>query len=149
MRLAAWPSQRCGMRPALPFPARVSGAAATILAGSVQLAVSCLRNHPAKENVGKFFVVVLAGVDKDGHDLRMAQHFMHERRDFREVGVGADDIQDFQALAHEMFDSSVSAQYNIVGNCAFGAANAPFARKKHCFGARAFESIGNLRKIGG
>src|SRR5439155_18309627 len=35
MRLAAWSSQRGGMRPALPFPASVSRAAATILAGSV------------------------------------------------------------------------------------------------------------------
>src|SRR5260370_19341705 len=35
MRLAAWPSHRGGMRPALPLPARVSRAAATILRASV------------------------------------------------------------------------------------------------------------------
>src|SRR2546429_1188314 len=35
MRFAVWPSQRGGMRPALPFPASVSRAAATILPGSV------------------------------------------------------------------------------------------------------------------
>jgi hypothetical protein len=35
MRFAVWPSQRGGMRPALPFPGRVSRAAATIWPGSV------------------------------------------------------------------------------------------------------------------
>ncbi len=35
MRSAAWPSQNWGMRPVLPFPARTSLAATTILAGSV------------------------------------------------------------------------------------------------------------------
>ena len=58
--------------------------------------------HLAKENVGEFFVVVLAGVDEDGIDFGMALHLAHERRDFGEVGAGADDIQDFEALGHEV-----------------------------------------------
>ena len=37
MRSEEWPSQSGGMRPAFPFPARTSCAAATILAGSVPM----------------------------------------------------------------------------------------------------------------
>jgi len=59
--------------------------------------------HLAEENVGELIVVVLTGVDEDGLNLRMTLHLTHERSDFREVGAGADDIQDFQALAHGIF----------------------------------------------
>ena len=69
--------------------------------------------HLAKENVGQLFVIVLAGVDKEGFNLRMALHFMHKRRDFRKVGAGPDDIQDFQALAHGALVSNVRRQYSI------------------------------------
>jgi len=68
--------------------------------------------HLAEENVGKLFVVVLARVDEDGLNLRMTLHFVHERRDFRQVGAGADNIQDFQALAHEAFATGFETQYN-------------------------------------
>jgi hypothetical protein len=53
--------------------------------------------HLAEENVGKFLVVVLAGVHQDGFNLRMTLHLMHQRRDFRQVGPRSDDVQDFQA----------------------------------------------------
>src|SRR5216684_4040058 len=38
--------------------------------------------HLAKENVGEFLVIVLASVDKDGFDFRMALHLMHEGGNF-------------------------------------------------------------------
>ena len=59
--------------------------------------------HLAEENVGKLFVIVLAGVNEDGLDFGMPLHFAHKRGDFREIGAGADDTQDFQALAHGAF----------------------------------------------
>jgi hypothetical protein len=69
--------------------------------------------HLAKENVRQLFIIVLAGVDEDGIDFRMALHLVHEGRDFWEVGARADDIQDFQALAHEAFVSRFQSQYSI------------------------------------
>jgi len=69
--------------------------------------------HLAKENVGKFFVVVLAGVNEDGIDFGTALHLAHERRDFGEVGAGADDIQDSETLGHETFIFGFRAQYSI------------------------------------
>ena len=60
---------------------------------------------------------MLAGVNEDGLNLRMALHFAHERRDFGEVGTGADDIQDFQALAHVAFVSGIKTQYSIREMC--------------------------------
>ena len=68
--------------------------------------------HLAEENVGKLFVVMLAGVNEEGFNLRMTLHFVHERGDFREVGAGADDIQDFQTLAHEVFATGFETQYS-------------------------------------
>jgi len=44
----------------------------------------------------------------------MALHFVHEWRDFREVGARPDDIQNFQALAHGAFVSGVCRQYSII-----------------------------------
>jgi hypothetical protein len=55
---------------------------------------------------------MLAGVNEEGCNLRMTLHFVHERSDFREVGAGADDIQDFQALAHEVFATGCETQYS-------------------------------------
>ena len=69
--------------------------------------------HLAEENVGELLVVMLAGVNEDGVDLRMALHFTHERRDFRKIGPGADDIRDFEALAHEVCVFGRQAQYSI------------------------------------
>jgi hypothetical protein len=56
---------------------------------------------------------VLAGVDEDGLDFGMALHFMHKRRNFREVGARPDDIQDFQALGHGTIVSGFQSQYSI------------------------------------
>jgi len=69
--------------------------------------------HLPEENVGELFVIVLAGVDEDGVNFRMELHLVHERRDFREVGARADDIEDFEALGHEVFVSSFRGQYSI------------------------------------
>ena len=68
--------------------------------------------HLAEENVGEFFVVVLAGVNEDGLNLRVTLHFVHERGDLRKVGAGADDIQDFKALAHQVFRTGFETQYS-------------------------------------
>jgi len=69
--------------------------------------------HLAKENVRQLFIIVLAGVDEDGIDFRMALHLVHEGRDFWEVGACADDVQDFQTLGHEAFVSGFQSQYSI------------------------------------
>ncbi len=58
--------------------------------------------HLAKENIGKLFVVVLAGVNENGLDFRVLLHYAHERRNFGEIGAGSDDVDDLQSLAHEM-----------------------------------------------
>ena len=71
--------------------------------------------HLAEENVGKSFVVMLAGVNEDGLNFGMALHLTHERRDFREVGAGTDDIQDFEALAHGVFVFGFDSQYSTGG----------------------------------
>jgi hypothetical protein len=42
----------------------------------------------------------------------MALHFTHKRSDFRKVGAGADDIQDFEALAHGVFIFGFESQYS-------------------------------------
>ncbi len=39
--------------------------------------------------------------------------FMHERRNFWEIGTRPDDIHYFQMLAHEAYASRVSTQYSI------------------------------------
>jgi hypothetical protein len=49
--------------------------------------------------------------------IRMALHFVHKRRDFREVEAGADDIQDFQALAQVTFVLGFEIQYSIQEMC--------------------------------
>jgi len=69
--------------------------------------------HLAEENVGKFFIIVLAGVNKDGLDFRMALHLTHERRDFREVRARPDDIENFQVLAHGAFASGIRMHHSI------------------------------------
>jgi len=51
--------------------------------------------HLTEENVGKGGVVVLASMDEDRLDLRVALHFADERRDFREIGTGAYNVDDF------------------------------------------------------
>jgi hypothetical protein len=61
--------------------------------------------HLLEEDVGEFFVVVLARVDEDGLDLGMALHFAHEGSDFGEVGARSDDIEDFYLLAHGVRES--------------------------------------------
>jgi|SRR5579859_55655 len=63
--------------------------------------------HLAEENIGEGVVVVLAGMDQNGIDFfGMALHFAKQWRDFREIGAGAHDIDDFEATAaHETGDS--------------------------------------------
>lgn len=60
--------------------------------------------HLPEENVGKSFVIMLAGVDKDRFDLRMALHLADERSDLGEIGAGAHDVDDFQAAAREIVE---------------------------------------------
>jgi hypothetical protein len=57
--------------------------------------------HLAEENVGQGFVVVLAGMDEDRLDLRMALHLADERGNLGEIGPCAYDVDDFQLGAHE------------------------------------------------
>jgi hypothetical protein len=74
--------------------------------------------HLAEKDVGKLFVVVLEGVNKDGFDFRMALHLAHERRDPGEIWARTHDIQDFGGRAHEV--------RMAFGNSLFGAAKSPF-----------------------
>jgi hypothetical protein len=69
--------------------------------------------HLAEENVGKSFVVVLAGVDEDGLDLGMALHFAHQGRDFRKIGAGAYNVDNFQSAGHEFVEGVRDSQYSI------------------------------------
>jgi len=43
-------------------------------------------SHLAEENVGESCIVVLAGMDEDVIDLRVALHFARQRRDLRRLG---------------------------------------------------------------
>ena len=69
--------------------------------------------HLSKENVGKGFVVMLAGVNEDGFNLRMALHLAHQGSDLGEIGASAYDVDDFQTAAHELAESIRGQQYSI------------------------------------
>jgi len=86
--------------------------------------------HLAKENVGQLFIVVLAGMNEDGFDFRMALHLTHERGDFRKVGTRTDDIQDFQSLGHGVLVSIARREYSI-GEMTVQCTESPFAPRKH------------------
>jgi len=58
--------------------------------------------HLAKENVGESGVVVLARVNEDRINFRMALHFAHQRRDLWQIGTGAYYVDNFQSFAHEL-----------------------------------------------
>jgi len=86
--------------------------------------------HLAEEDVGEGFVVVLASVDEDRFDLRVALHFAHERSNLGEIGTGAYDVDDFQLAGHEFV--KVSENRSIAfGFRPFRAPERPFAPKKH------------------
>ena len=97
--------------------------------------------HLAKENVGEGFVIVLAGVDEDGIDFRMALHFAHQRSDFGEIGTGPYDVDDFQSAGHEVVKvvrgKSIAFEFGP-----FAAGKWPFNPKKHYFDGRWFVSQG-------
>jgi hypothetical protein len=69
--------------------------------------------HLAEENVGKGFIVVLAGMDEDGFDLRVALHLADERSNLREIGASAYNVDDFQAGDHELLGSVRGQKYSI------------------------------------
>lgn len=69
--------------------------------------------HLSEENVGKSGVVVLAGVDEEGLNLRMALHLADERGDLGKIGSRAYDVDDSQAVAHEIVECVRGQQYNI------------------------------------
>jgi len=69
--------------------------------------------HLLQENIGDLLVVVLASVNEDGLDFRVGLHFAHEWGDFGEVRRRPDNIEDFQALAHWMFDFDGKTEYTI------------------------------------
>ena len=77
--------------------------------------------HLAKENVGKFFVVMLAGVDEDGFDLPVALHLADERGNLREIGASAYNVDDFQPGDHELLGSVRGRKYSIREFRRFGA----------------------------
>jgi hypothetical protein len=62
---------------------------------------------------GGGFVVMLAGMDEDRLDLRMALHLADERGDLGEIGTGAYDVDDFQPGAHELVKCFKGPQYSI------------------------------------
>ena len=45
-------------------------------------------------------IIMLAGVNQYGFDLRVALHLAHERRDFDEVRSSSDDTENSKALTH-------------------------------------------------
>ena len=69
--------------------------------------------HLPEENVGEGFVVVLAGVDEDGIDVRVALHLADERSNLREIGASAYNVDDFQAGDHELLGSVRGQKYSI------------------------------------
>ncbi len=69
--------------------------------------------HLAKENVGEGCIVMLAGVDEDRLNLRMPLHFADERGNLWEIGACANDVDNFQAAAHEIVESVKGQQYSI------------------------------------
>jgi hypothetical protein len=69
--------------------------------------------HLAEENVGQSFVVMLAGVNEDRLDLRMALHLADERGNLGEIGTGAYYVDDFQPGAHKLVKCVRGPQYNI------------------------------------
>jgi hypothetical protein len=94
--------------------------------------------HLAKENVRELVVIVLAGMDEDGLNLRMALHFPHERSYFRKIGTRPDDIKDFQALAHGFVESDGEKQYNSrVLTLVIGVADSQSSPKPQSFGVTA------------
>lgn len=78
--------------------------------------------HLAEENVGEGFVVVLAGMDKDGLNLRMALHLADEWSDLREIGASADDIDNFQSHVRKRFE------FELVTNHSTAASSSPTER---------------------
>ncbi len=96
--------------------------------------------HLAKENVGKGFVVVLAGMDEDRLDLGVALHFAHERRNFGEIGTGAYDVDDFQSAGHEFVKGVRESQYSIWVQTVQGARTTVRA-KKALVRCKAFDSL--------
>ena len=72
--------------------------------------------HLPKKNVRQLLVVVLAGVDQNGLDLRVAAHFAHQRANLREIGARAYDIEDFELLGHGASRKSLDGDYNIAVN---------------------------------
>jgi hypothetical protein len=86
--------------------------------------------HLAEKNVGEFLVIVLAGVDQNGLDLRVAAHFAHQRANLWEIGARAHDIEDFEVLGH---GAPVPSLTRIIasGLLSAGKRLSPFALKKH------------------
>ena len=159
IRLAVWPSHRGGTRPAFPFPAKALRAAATIFGrigtnsqvrtfGNGHGTLGVFPEHEARHAQGSGFFLDAALLQallspwahgkndghfhRDGVDRRTAPHFMHERRNFWEIGTRPDDIHYFQMLAHEAYASRVSTQYSIgeldfrCGKYAIHTKKAPF-----------------------
>jgi len=85
--------------------------------------------HLAEEDVGEGFVIVLASVDEDRFDLRMALHLAHERRNFGEIGTGAYDVDDFQLAGHEFVKGVRESQYSIRAQTVQGARTTVRAKK--------------------
>jgi len=96
--------------------------------------------HLAEEDIGEGFVVVLASVDEDRFDLRMALHFSHERSNLGEIGTGAYDIDDFQSAGHEFVKSIRESQYSIWVQAVQGARTTVRA-KKTLVRCKAFDSL--------
>jgi len=86
--------------------------------------------HLTEKNVGKRFIVVLAGMDENGINLRMALHLANERSNFGRLGRAPTMLM---ILRWRLIDSSrVMAKRSIAfGIMPFGALKRPFAPKKH------------------
>lgn len=105
----------------------------------LEIDVGCWNAHLAEENVVELVVVVLAGMNEERLDIRVALHFAHQRRNFGKVGARPNDVHDFETARH-FPRLKVEREGSIAfASWRFGARGAPFARKKHWFAERRFE----------
>src|SRR6266436_6655722 len=94
----------------------------------------CGDSHLVEENIGELFVIMLAGVDEYGLNLRMAPHFPHKRSDFRKIRTRPNYIKDFQALTHALVESDGENQYNSpTRSLVLGVDDSQSSPKPHSF----------------
>ena len=72
--------------------------------------------HLAKEHIGKFLVVMLTGMHKDGLDGDVLAHFTHERRDLHQIRSCTNNIENRQRIEHLALTGASIAFSGCMGN---------------------------------